>query len=451
MEQSMDERVLIIDDEESTAIALRDGLRRFDLRTDASFEPEDALARLRSRAADVVLLDLCLPNANGIDVCRRLAEQHPGTLVIVMSARGSLGSAVAAVKAGAHDFITKPFELASIARQIRSALDQKGRAADSAPATALVDTAAFPALDGSSPAITRVRRLLSRVAASDASVLLCGESGTGKELVTRGLHDRSRRSDRPFVAINCAGLPEPLLESELFGHVRGAFTDARSDREGLFLQARGGTLFLDEIGELPPALQPKLLRVLEERRVRPVGSNQEIPLDVRVMAATNRALEAEARSGRFRLDLFYRLDVLRVSLPPLRERGEDILLLARRFAGRAAAQEGRPVPALAPEVARLLLQHRWPGNVRELRNCMEHAVALSCGDRIEVDDLPDAVRGAETAGIPIAADWLTLEEVERRYVGSVLDHTRGNRSSAARILGIDRRTLMRKLSGYRGA
>jgi DNA-binding NtrC family response regulator len=435
--------VLIIDDEESTAIALRDGLRRFDLATEASFEAEDAIERLRSRNADVVLLDLCLPGASGIDVCRRVAAQSPGTVVIVMSARGSTGNAVAAVKAGAHDFITKPCDVEAIALRIRRALRERSRS----PALELADDAVGPAdalaeLAGASAIMERVRQRLGRMAASEAGVLLVGESGTGKEVAARAVHRASRRCGGPFVAVNCAAVPEALLESELFGHVRGAFTDARSDRPGLFAHAAGGTVFLDEIGDLPPALQPKLLRVLEERRVRPVGGDQEIAVDVRVVAATHQDLDALARDGRFRSDLYYRLNVLRLALPPLRERGDDVLALASRFAERACLQDGRSPLGFGDDVARRLLAYGWPGNVRELRNCMEHAVALAVGDTITVDDLPDALREQAPASDP---RWPPLAEVERHYIDRVLDHTGGNRSVSARILGIDRRTLMRKL------
>jgi DNA-binding NtrC family response regulator len=435
--------VLIIDDEESTAIALRDGLRRFDLATEASFEAEDAIARLRSRNADVVLLDLCLPGASGIDVCRRVAAQSPGTVVIVMSARGSTGNAVAAVKAGAHDFITKPCDVEAIALRIRRALREKSRSPEDGEPTAIAAADPFAELIGGSAVMARVRQRLGRMAASEAGVLLVGESGTGKEVAARAVHAASRRRGGPFVAINCAAVPEALLESELFGHVRGAFTDARSDRAGLFAHAAGGTVFLDEIGDLPIALQPKLLRVLEERRVRPVGGDHEVTVDVRVVAATHRDLDALAREGRFRDDLYYRLNVLRVTLPPLRARGDDILALASRFAERACLQDGRAGLGFDDEVARMLLGHAWPGNVRELRNCMDHAVALATGEHIAVDDLPDAVRDQHTP--PIDPAWPPLAEVERHYIDRVLDHTGGNRSISARILGIDRRTLMRKL------
>jgi two-component system, NtrC family, response regulator AtoC len=438
----MPANVLIIDDEEATAIALRDGLRRFDLTTEASFEPEDAIARLGRAQADVVLLDLCLPGASGIDLCRRLAAQYPGTAVIVMSARGSLGSAVAAVKAGARDFVTKPFELETIALRIRHMVRDRTRELDEP--RGLPPGGPFADLIGASPAIEQLRRRLTRIAVSDACVLITGESGTGKEVVARGIHRESRRHGGPFVAVNCAAVPEALIESELFGHVRGAFTDARADRAGLFAQARGGTLFLDEIGDLPLAVQPKLLRVLEDRRVRPVGGDHEIALDVRVIAATHQDLGELVRLGRFRSDLMYRLDVLAVRLPALRERGDDILFLARRFAARCAASEDRSPPGLDDDAARALLAHAWPGNVRELRNCMEHAVAMAQTDEIGLDDLPDKLRrGGEAA--PTDPGWPPLAEVERRYIDRVLEHTGGNRSISARILGIDRRTLMRKL------
>ncbi|HVV82506.1 MAG TPA: sigma 54-interacting transcriptional regulator, partial [Kofleriaceae bacterium] len=304
-------------------------------------------------------------------------------------------------------------------------------------------------LVGVSPAIQRARDIVSRFALSTANVLVTGESGTGKEIVARGLHLRGPRRHGPFVAINCAALPDALLESELFGHVRGAFTDARTDRAGLFAQASGGTLFLDEVGELPLSLQPKLLRALEEGVIRPLGSAAELAIDVRVIAATHRDLAAAVAAGQFRSDLYYRLHVLRIALPPLRERGDDIELLARRFAAERAADEGKDVRDLSDAVLGRLRQHSWPGNVRELRNTIEHAIAMARSDRIEVDDLPDPLQAAPdpaATAAAAAAAWPTLADRERAYIDEVLAHVGGNRTAAARLLGVDRRTLMRKLA-----
>jgi two-component system response regulator HydG len=296
----------------------------------------------------------------------------------------------------------------------------------------------------------RVFDLLDRVADSEATVLVTGESGTGKELVARALHQRSRRTEGPFVAINCAALPETILESELFGHVRGAFTDARTARQGLFIKANSGTLFLDEIGEMPAGMQAKLLRVLQERTVRPVGGEQEHAFDVRIVAATNRDLETEVEERRFREDLFYRINVVRIHVPPLRARGGDVLVLARHFLERYAAQSGRPVVGLTSAAADKLVSYPWPGNVRELQNCIEHAVALAPLDHLAVEDLPERIRDHQAKqaielDAPGPTELMPMEEFERRYIIKVLEAVGGNKTMAAQVLGLDRRTLYRRL------
>jgi DNA-binding NtrC family response regulator len=297
-----------------------------------------------------------------------------------------------------------------------------------------------------------VFEMVDRVAASDISVLVTGESGSGKELVARALHDRSPRRGGPFVAINCAAVPEPLLESELFGHERGAFTDARSARQGLLLRANGGTLLLDEIGEMPLALQPKLLRALQERQVRPVGSDREIPFDTRIVASTNRDIEADVEERRFREDLYFRINVVHVHVPPLRARGGDILLLAQEFVSRFSSQLGKQVTGISTSAAERMLGYDWPGNVRELMNCIERAVALARFDTVTVEDLPEKVRAYRSshalADAQDPSELVTLEELERRYILKVLKATGGNKARAARVLGLDRRTLYRKLERY---
>jgi two-component system response regulator HydG len=297
-----------------------------------------------------------------------------------------------------------------------------------------------------------VRDLVERVSQSTASVLITGESGTGKEQVARLLHERSSQRDGPFVAVDCAALPEALLESELFGHVSGAFTDARSSRTGLLVRATGGTLLLDEIGEMPLGLQPKLLRALQERRVRPVGSNEEVGFDARIIAATNRDLEAAVEERRFREDLYYRINVIHVHLPPLRARGSDVLLLAQHFLGRLSRQSEKRIDGLSPQVAEKLLAYTWPGNVRELQNCMERAVALARFEEVMVEDLPEKIRSYRRQAVLVDSDdpseLLTMEEVERRYILRVLEAAGGNKTIAARILGFDRKTLYRKLESY---
>jgi two-component system response regulator HydG len=295
---------------------------------------------------------------------------------------------------------------------------------------------------------------LHRIASSDTSVLITGESGTGKELVARALHASGPRAGRPFVAINCAAVPETLLESELFGYVRGAFTGANSDHAGLFVQADCGTLFFDEIGDLPLALQPKLLRALQERAVRPIGSDVEVPFDVRVVAATNRDLGTAVQEGRFRQDLYFRINVIELKLPPLRNRGHDVLVLAQQFISRYAGQADKPVVGLSAAAAEQLIAYSWPGNVRELQNCIERAVALTRYDRITVDDLPEPVRRARRSRAIVAEHdpgaLLPLEEIERRHIVRALAAVRGNKTVAAEVLGLDRKTLSRKLARYSG-
>jgi two-component system response regulator HydG len=299
----------------------------------------------------------------------------------------------------------------------------------------------------------RLYDLLDRIVDSNASVLVTGETGTGKELVARALHERGPRKGGPFVAINCAALPEPLLESELFGHVRGAFTDAHANRKGLLVQASGGTLFLDEIGELPLALQPKLLRALQSRSVRPVGGTEEVPFDVRLVAASNRDLEAAVEEQRFREDLYFRVNVIHVEVPPLRGRGGDILLLAQHFIERYAGQAHKTVTDITPDCAGRLLAYPWPGNVRELENCIERAIALTREETIGVDDLPEKIRGFRRSHVLVTSDDPSelppLEEVERRYILRVVEAVGGSKTVAARVLGLGRKTLYRKLEQYK--
>jgi DNA-binding NtrC family response regulator len=370
----------------------------------------------------------------------------------VITAFGSLETAVQAIRAGAYDFIAKPFEMEALRLTLERAASHRALRQELKRLRRAVDhEQRFGDLIGTSLAMRKVYDLIDRIAETDAAVLITGESGTGKELVARAIHARSRRAPGPFVALNCSAMPESLLETELFGHVKGAFTDARSSRTGLFLQAQSGTLFLDEVGELPLLLQPKLLRALQERRVRPIGSDTEVAYDARLVAATNRDLDLAVDEHRFREDLFYRINVLHVHLPPLRERGSDVLLLAQHFLTRCAEALGKPVTGLTPEAAERLMAYGWPGNVRELSNCVERAVALTRFDRIVVDDLPEKVRAYRPSRVLLGgedpAEVLPLEEVERRYILWAVD-TIGNRTLAAQRLGLDRKTLYRKLARY---
>jgi two-component system response regulator HydG len=402
---------------------------------------------------DSVVTDLRMRGMDGIALCTRLTENRPDVPVIVITGFGSLDTAIAMIRAGAFDFLPKPFDIDQLVIALERAIQQRGLRAEVKRLHSLVaGTQRFDELVGTSAPMRAVFELIERVAGVDAPVLVTGESGTGKELVARALHRHSRRSRGPFVAINCAALPESLLESELFGHARGAFTDARTAKKGLFVEASGGTLFLDEIGDLPLAMQAKLLRAVESRSVRPVGAPTEVSFDVNLVTATKRDLEAAVAEGCFRDDLFYRLDVVHIHLPPLRSRGGDILILAQGFVSRSAARMGKHVTGMSPAVAEKLLAYEWPGNVRELLNCIERAVALARFEQLAVDDLPDRIRNYRVAHVLVASDdpseLVPLEEVERRYILRVLEAAGGNRSIAARILGLDRKTLYRRIESY---
>lgn len=443
--------LLIIDDDQSMRELLEEDLSSRGHQVITAESAAVGRLCLQTSEVDLVLTDLNLPGIDGISFCRELHGARPDLPVLIITGFGSLETAIDALRAGAYDFVTKPVDLDLLAHALRRALEnrrlqQQIRLLDAEVAR----TRPAGELFGESRPMRAIRDLLSRVAGIDSSVLLTGESGTGKELAARALHQLSERKSGPFVAVNCAALPEQLLESELFGHLQGAFTDARSDRRGLFLEAHGGTLLLDEIGEMPLALQPKLLRALEERRIRPVGGSREIPIDVRLVTATHQELERSVRNGQFREDLFYRLNVISLEMPPLRHRGNDILLLAERFLRDFAAQLKKPVQGLSAPVASQLLGYDWPGNVRELRNVMERAVALTRHDHLTLEDLPPQIVQQSSAGnrlpeLDSDAPLVTLAELERRYIERVLGEAAGNRSVAARILGIDRKTLYRKL------
>ncbi len=446
----MNPRLLIVDDEPSMCELLEADLRlrQFDVCWHTS--AEEALRALETQEFDVVLTDLKMPGMDGIELCRRIVANRPDIPVVVMTAFGSMETAIAAIRAGAYDFVTKPVEMDMLALTLQRAVAHRQLQEQvKVLSKALESTTRFDDLLGASAVMQKLYDQLARIATSDASVLLVGESGTGKELVARSLHRRGNRRHKPFVAVNCAALPETLLESELFGHARGAFTDARSARKGLFQQAQGGTLLLDEIGEMPLLMQPKLLRALEEGKVRPVGSEEETAFDVRIIAATNRDLESAVEEGHFREDLFFRINVIQVELPPLRARGADTLLLAQQFIEHFAARSGKQVVGLSQAVAEKLLAYSWPGNIRELRNVIERAVALTRYDKLAVEDLPEKIRHYHRSQVFIGGDdpgeFVPMEEVERRYINHVLDAVGGNKTLAARILGFDRKTLYRKL------
>ncbi|HMG24607.1 MAG TPA: sigma-54 dependent transcriptional regulator [Kofleriaceae bacterium] len=446
----MNGTILIVDDDDDTAVLLRDSLRKRGYDVDAVNSAQQCLERLRTDPADVVVTDVQMSGMSGIDLCVELRQRYPDLLPLVLTGQGGLDTAIAAIRAGAYDFITKPVKVDALAIAVQRAVEHLSlqREVQRLRRDAKADQA-IDGIAGGSPAIRETIEMIRRVSDSDATVLVTGESGTGKELVARALHRLSPRAAEPFVAVNCAAMPAPLLESELFGHVRGAFTDAKRSRAGLFVQAGAGTIFLDEIGEMPIEMQVKLLRVLQERKVRPVGGDEEVPFEARVVTATNRDLETEVEEKRFREDLFYRINVVAIPVPPLRARAGDILLLAQYFLKRIAARTSKPVQGISGPAARLLMDYDWPGNVRELENSMERAVALCRLDEITVDDLPSKVQEHQSSKIVITTEspgeLITLDEMERRYVRQVLNAVGGNKTHAARILGIDRRSLYRRL------
>ncbi len=402
---------------------------------------------------EVVVTDLNLGQASGLELCRSFADTWPDVPVIVVTAFGSLDTAVEALRAGAYDFITKPFDIQTLALVVERAHQHHRLKSEVKRLRAAIGQAGWgDDIVGTSGPILELRSVLERISGTETTVLITGETGTGKEVAARALHQHGKRRTGPFVAINCTALPEALLESELFGHVRGAFTDARSSRAGLFVDAHNGTLFLDEIGDMPLGVQAKLLRAIEERRVRPVGGDVEIPFDARIIAATNRDLEQAVQDGAFREDLFYRLNVVNVALPALRSRGGDILLLAQHFLAQFASQAKPGVVGISKNAAEKLLVYTWPGNVRELRNAIQAAVALTRFDHIGAEDLPERIRTFEARHVLVAGDDLeelaSLEEVEKRYILKVLQAAGGNKSLAAKRLGVGRRTLYRKLGEY---
>jgi len=447
-------KILIVDDEQMMCEMLEDDLKRHGFHSTYYISAEKALDALKAESFDVLLTDMNLPNMNGIELCERVVANRPDIPVIVITAFGSMETAIAAIRAGAYDFVTKPIDTEFLVLALDRAvnhhgLQEKVKLLDEA----LKKSHQFDELIGQSPPMCKLIDRLERVADTETSILITGETGTGKELVAQALHNRSRRHKSPFVAVNCAALPDTLLESELFGHKSGAFTDAKTERKGLFFQANGGTLFFDEIGDFPLALQPKLLRALEERCVRPIGGTSELAFDVRIIAATNRDIETAVEENRFREDLYYRINVIQIDLPPLRERGTDILLLAQHFVEQFATHSGKQVTGISNAASEKLLNYTWPGNIRELRNTIERAVVLTRYEKISVDDLPEKIRDYKTSHLLVGSDnpseLVPIQEVERRYILHVLKTVGDNKTLAARVLGLDRKTLYRKLQHYK--
>ena len=451
-------RILVVDDDPDACEACRSVLASAGYQATGEVSAHVALQRLSKESFDLVVSDVMMPEMSGLDLCQRINERHSGLPVILLTGRGEMDMVISALRAGAVDFLRKPVDLRQLKDAVARAL--KLRAESSAATPAYHANSSPPRVDlplmlGQSAPMRDVYQLVADLSGSLASILLQGESGTGKEVIAHAIHDSSHVKDGPFVALNCAAMPAGLLESELFGHMRGAFTDAKTSSKGLFAEANGGTLLLDEIGELPLEMQPKLLRALQERTVRPVGGREEVPFDCRLITATNRDLEHEVTRKRFREDLYYRLDVVRVTVPPLRERGSDILALARHFVTQFA-KPTRPELRLGGDVINLLLRYRWPGNVRELENCIEHAVAMARGEELTIADLPGKIRSSDATREPLeletsAANVLPLNEVERRHILRAIELVGGNKTAAAKLLGINRRTLQRRLRDFGAA
>ncbi|WP_164561899.1 sigma 54-interacting transcriptional regulator [Nitratidesulfovibrio vulgaris] len=454
-----DVTVLIVDDDVAHRTMLRTMLRGWGYATDEADDGETAVEKVREKARDAVLMDVRMARMGGIEALRRIVEYNPAVPVLIMTAYSSVETAVEALRLGAYDYLTKPLDFDVLRHTLERALDHTRLVSENRELKSRLDDAArAPGIIGRSAPMRELAELVATVAPSEATVLITGESGTGKELVARSLHAGSRRSAKQLVTVNCAALSESLLESELFGHERGAFTGADKRRDGRFVQADRGTLFLDEIGELPLLLQAKLLRALQQGEIQRVGSDVPLTVDVRLLAATNRDLREEVAAGRFREDLFYRLNVIGIHMPALRERPDDIPLLAAHFLDRYAERNRKHLKGFTPQAMDMLLKHPWPGNVRELENAVERAVIMATGDWVGERELPMSLRGAggadpavADAALPTGQDpyaGLSLEDLERRAIVATLRETGDNKSEAARRLGITRATLHNKLKKY---
>jgi len=446
--------VLVVDDEENLRLVLRTVLARAGYEVRAVASGDAALSEIEGFAPDFVLADVRMPGMNGIELTRTLAARGSSATVIVMSAYGSIDLALEAMKAGAYDYLAKPFKQDEVLLVLRKAEEREAlRRENRVLRASLREQHQLGALLGKSEPMQRVFRTMEKVAAYTTTVLVWGPSGTGKELVARAVHTLSPRAERPFVAINCGAIPEALMESELFGHKRGAFTDASSDKRGLFEEAHQGTLFLDEVGELPLSLQVKLLRALQEGTIRRLGETKDVRVDVRVIAATVRDLASDVKEGRFREDLYYRLNVLQLALPPLRERAGDLPMLIEHFLEKYNARLGTRVVGVAPDALKQLLGYAFPGNVRELENMIERAVVLAEGELLTLDDLPERVREerdpvALTLGTGELSIKRTTRVIEETLIRRALEQTKGNRTAAARLLEISHRALLYKIREF---
>ena len=446
-----EQTILVADDEKGILDSLDRIFRKEGLRVMTVSNGKEALNVLRSNHVDVVVTDLVMPEMSGDELLRAAKTVAPEVEVILMTAYGTVENAVAAMKEGAYDFVTKPLKRAQMVRSVTKALEKRSLVLENRALRAELEAArGYGSIIGSSPALRRTLDVIAQAAPSEATVLIMGESGTGKELLARALHQGSRRAHKPFVTVNCAALPESIIEAELFGYEKGSFTGAVTSREGRFAAADGGTVFLDEIGELVPKVQVKLLRVLQQGEVERLGG-KTLNVDVRIVAATNKNLSEEVREGRFRQDLYYRLNVISLEVPPLRHRLEDVPLLAEHFLTRFRDKNRKPVKGFTDEALNRLTHYEWPGNVRELENAVERSVVMTRSESIEVVDLPPEVRQApvyegRVMSFPIGT---RMEEIERRVVLETLRHAKGDKRLAAQLLGIATRTVYRKLEAFR--
>ena len=450
----MSNSILVVDDDQAHRGMLRTMLRSWGYAVSEAADGDEALNLVRERAFDAVLTDVRMARMDGIHTLKSVLEYNPALPVVLMTAYSSVETAVEALRLGAYDYLVKPLDFEILRHTLRQAIEHSRLSVENRELRRqLSEAAARPGILGRSPAMLAMQETIATVAPTEATVLITGESGTGKELVARALHSGSARADKPMVTVNCAALAENLLESELFGHEKGSFTGADRRREGRFVQANGGTLFLDEIGEMPLPLQAKLLRALQEGEVQRVGSDAPLTVDVRVLAATNRDLREEVARRRFREDLYFRLNVISLEVPPLRDRGEDIPVLAAHFLERFAGRNRKSIRGFSPQAVDSLLRYAWPGNVRELENAVERAVILCNGDLITRRELPAAITEAaspeEASSAAVGAlAGLPLDELERRAIGETLRCTGDNKSEAVRQLGITRATLHNKLRKY---
>ncbi len=446
-------RILVIDDDIKMLELLKKVLSKRGYIVDISPKPKEALEKFARVGFDIVMTDINMPEISGLEVLKQVKSTAPDTIVIMITAFATVSSAVESMKLGAYDYIIKPFNIEEFVLIIDRASEQiLLRKEVELLRREVQQRYSFGNIIGKSPQMQRVFQLIKQVANTSSNVIIYGKSGTGKELVAKAIHYNSPRKDKPFIAVNCSAIPESLLESELFGHEKGAFTGAVSSRKGLFEEANGGTIFLDEVGDMSLAMQAKLLRVIEDKEIRAVGSDKPRKIDVRIIAATHKDLEKAVKEVTFREDLFYRLNVIPIYLPELRERVEDIPLLVEYFLKKYGEEAGRPNIKISREALACMMKYSWPGNVRELENLIERLVVLSPGDEITVNELPEHIRvcKAETLVEELTlGERITLEELEKRYILKVLRETGWHKSNAAKILGIDRRTLYRKIEEYK--